>query len=258
MNLSQVAIQLYTLRDFCKTPEETAATLRKVREIGYQAVQVSGVCKMPEEEFIKMLNAEGLVCCATHEDSKTILDAPEKVVERLRKLGCKHTAYPFPKEIDFSSRESVSALISKLDRAGAILREAGQVLSYHNHAIEFVKQEGRTILEQIYASTNARNLQAEIDTYWVQFGGGNPVEWCRQMKGRLPLLHAKDYGYTVENKPVFMEIGHGNLDFKAIVAAAEEAGMEWFIVEQDICPGDPFESIRKSFDYIKSHLVSDS
>jgi sugar phosphate isomerase/epimerase len=54
----------------------------------------------------------------------------------------------------------------------------------------------------------------------------------------------------------FCEIGAGMLDFKRIIAAAESGGCEWFIVEQDRCPGDPFVSIKQSFDYIQANLVS--
>jgi len=55
-----------------------------------------------------------------------------------------------------------------------------------------------------------------------------------------------------------MEIGHGNLNWPAIISAAERSGCEWFIVEQDVCPGDPFDSIRESFRFIKEHLVEES
>jgi sugar phosphate isomerase/epimerase len=157
--------------------------------------------------------------------------------------------------VDFRQPGAVAALAAKLDAAGAVLADAGQVLAYHNHHHEFARVDGRLVLEQLYALTNPRNLQGEIDTYWVQFGGGDPVAWCRKLANRLPLLHLKDYAINSENQVVFAEIGSGNLDFPAIIAAAEASGCEWFIVEQDTCPGDPFDSIRISLDYIKSHLA---
>jgi sugar phosphate isomerase/epimerase len=137
-----------------------------------------------------------------------------------------------------------------------VLREAGCVLSYHNHAHEFYKGGSQTILEEIYDGTAPENLKAELDTYWIQAGGGNPLDWCRQMKGRLSVLHMKDYAVSPTGAPFFAEVGYGNLDFKTITAAAEESGCEWFVVEQDTCPGDPFESVAKSFDYIMANLVS--
>ncbi len=256
MKLAQVALQLYTLREFCKTSADYAATLKRVREIGYPAIQISGVGPLPVSELRAVAENEGLTICATHEPGGTILDEPRKVVDRLAALGCKYTAYPFPGGVDFNDRAAVEALTGRLDAAGAVLREAGQVLAYHNHALEFVHMDGKPVLETIYNRTNPANLQGEIDTYWVQAGGGNPVEWCARLKNRLPLLHLKDYGIGADGKPYFAEIGSGNLDFKAIIAAAEASGCEWFIVEQDTCPGDPFDSVRKSFDFIKAHLVA--
>lgn len=256
MKLHQLAAQLYTVRDFCQTAADLAATAKKIRAIGYPAVQLSGIGPIPDDEVKRIFAGEGLVICATHEPADMLRATPEKCVERLQHLGCRHTAYPFPREVNFADPASVDRLIADLERAGAVLARAGLVLSYHNHAIEFVPMGGRTLLELIFERTNPRHLQAELDTYWVQFGGGDPVAWCTRMAGRLPLLHLKDYGFTTENKPVFAEIGAGNLDFPRIIAAAEASGCEWFIVEQDICPGDPFESLRRSFEHIKAHLVA--
>jgi sugar phosphate isomerase/epimerase len=255
MKIQQVAVQLYTLRDFTQTPADIATTLKRVRKLGYQAVQASALGPIEDDELVKILKGEGLTLCATHEDCDMILNQPHAVVLKLKKLGCKYTAYPYPRGIDFSDEAQIHALAAKLDAAGAVLREAGQVLTYHNHAIEFIKFHGKLALEIIYGETAPQNLQAEIDTYWVQYGGGNPVEWCQRLAGRLPLLHMKDYMFMKENKHEMAEIGVGNLDWKAIIAAAEKSGCEWFIVEQDYCPADPFDSLKASFDYIAANLV---
>lgn len=255
MKLNQVAVQLFTCRDLLKTPTDIASTLRKLRKIGYTAVQVSGMGAIAEEELIAILNGEGMVCCATHESGAEILKNPHKIVERLQKLGCTITAYPWPADIDFSSTESVLSLISGLEKSGEVLAKAGQTLCYHNHNVEFRKLQGKTVLELIYAGTNHRHLQGELDTYWVQHGGGDIVWWCEQLANRLPILHIKDYMTTDQNQPMHCEIGAGNLNFKRIIAAAEKSGCQWFAVEQDTCPGDPLESLEKSFRYISEYLV---
>ena len=250
MKPSQIAAQLYTVRDHCATASGLAASLAKLRAIGYRAVQVSGLGPIPDAEIGAILAGEGLVCCATHEPSATILDSPHLVVERLRRLNCRFTAYPYPRDIDFSNEEHIRTLVRKLDAAGAVLRAAGLVLGYHNHAIEFVSHRGRPVLEHLFAATDPRHLVAELDTYWVHYGGGDVVAWCERLAGRLPFIHLKDYGFSLENKPEFREIGRGNLDWSRIIPAAEKAGCEWFIVEQDTCAGDPFESLRLSYDYL--------
>ncbi|MBE2215540.1 MAG: sugar phosphate isomerase/epimerase [Opitutaceae bacterium] len=255
MKLPQLAAQLYTVRDFCKTAAGLAATAKKIREIGYPAVQVSGIGPIPDDEVVRIMAGEGLTICATHEPSQSILDTPEQALERVQRLGCTQTAYPYPGGIDFTNAAVIESFCEKLDRAGAIFRKAGVTLSYHNHAIEFMPFRGATVLDYIFAHTARRNLTAELDTYWVQFGGGDPVAWCAKLAGRLSVLHLKDYGFTTENKPVFAEIGRGNLDFARIIAAAENSGCRWFVVEQDTCPGDPFDSLRLSFEYIRQNLL---
>jgi sugar phosphate isomerase/epimerase len=255
MKISQVAAQLFTLREHLKTLADIAASLKKVRAIGYEAVQVSGMGPIDEAELLRILNGEGLVLCATHEPSNEILDETEKVIARLQKLGCKYTAYPYPAGVDFSKPDHVDLLIKKLDAAGEKMAGAGQVLAYHNHAHEFYRFQGKPLLDTIYAKTNPKFLQGEIDTYWVQAGGGDPVAWCQKLKGRLPLLHIKDYGAGADGKPFFAEIGNGNLDWPAIISAAEASGTEWYIVEQDICPRDAFESLAISFRFIQEKWV---
>lgn len=256
MTIDQVALQLYTLRDHLQTPGDVQRTLQRVAAIGYRAVQVSGLGPIGDDEVRRILEGEGLTLCATHEPPETILRRPQEVVEKLTRLGCRRTAYPFPAGVDLSREDEVRRLAADLDAAGEVLRAAGQTLSYHNHALEFVRvgSTGATALELIFANTDPRRLLAELDTYWVQFGGGDPAAWCRRLRGRLSTLHLKDYRFTPGNHPEFAEIGQGNLDFAAIIQAAAASGCGWFIVEQDHCAGDPFDSVRMSFDHIVRNL----
>jgi sugar phosphate isomerase/epimerase len=122
--------------------------------------------------------------------------------------------------------------------------------------MEFRRVEGEIILDTIYNQTDARFLQGEIDTYWVQYGGADPVAWCHKLKGRLPLIHLKDYAVTDDNKINYCEIGQGNLDFAAIVAAAEAAGCEWFIVEQDSTPRRPLRLVAHELRLHRRKLVA--
>lgn len=257
MKLNQVAAQLYTLRDHLKTPAQVAASLKKVRKIGYEAVQVSGLGPIDPGELRKILDGEGLVCCATHENSDTILESPEAVVATLNILGCTYTAYPYPSNADFSSLRTTRIFIKKLNAAGRVLKESGKILAYHNHDIEFIRIKNRPILQIIYDETDPDYLQGEIDTHWVQAGGGSAVAWCRRLAGRLPMLHMKDYGVTSDRKRVFAEIGSGNMNWNDIIPAAESAGCQWYIVEQDAdwVNNDPFKSLKISLRYIRENLV---
>lgn len=250
MKRHQIAAQLYSVRDFIQTPQDIALSLHKIRAIGFEAVQVSGMGQIEEAELTRILDGEGLTCCATHEATKLIVEEPQRVVERLHLLNCKYTAVPSPGSFELKTREQVIEYSKQIEAAGKMLYEADQVLTYHNHHMEFRRLEGEIILNTIYNQTDARFLQGEIDTYWVQYGGGDVVNWCEKLKGRLPLLHLKDYRITDDNKPDFAEIGQGNLNWSEIIPAAEQSGCEWFIVEQDTTPGDPFDSLKISFDYL--------
>jgi sugar phosphate isomerase/epimerase len=233
-----------------------ASTLERVRAIGYQAVQVSGIPSYDEKELKQILDGEGLVCAATHEPGHRILDEPEKVAEHLHLLGCRDTAFPHPGERSLATLEDVLDLAADLNRAGQVLHEAGLRLSYHNHQVEFRRLGGRTVLEILYAETDPRYLLAELDTYWVQYGGGDPVAWCKAMTGRMPVLHVKDYGINDEHKIAYREVGNGNLDWPAIIAAGDAAGVAYYAVEQDTCPGDAFDSVRQSFEFMRDNLCS--
>jgi sugar phosphate isomerase/epimerase len=253
---NQVAVQLYTLRDHLTTAKDTAATLKKVRAMGYQTVEVAGLGKVNDDELVALLKGEGLAVCAVHESGDLILNEPGRTAERVVKLGGRYAVYAWPAGIDFSKPEVVRKFIAALENSGQMMKAAGVTLCYHNHHMEFRRLGARTILEDIFAGTGEQHVQAELDTHWVQVGGCNPADWCRKMSGRLPLLHMKDYAINNDNKTVFAEIGNGNLDWPRIIAAADAAGCSWYIVEQDTCPGDPFVSIKQSFEYVTTRLCS--
>jgi len=256
MKINHVAAQLYTVRSHMKSVEDVAETLRKVKAIGYQAVEVCSLPPMPDEDVGKMLSDTGLVPCSSHESTQTILNEPAKIAERVKKFGGKATACPSPGGTKLDSLEDVLHFAKLLNQAGRIMRENGVALAYHNHHGEFRCFGRRTLLEILYEETDPANLKGQPDTYWVQYGGGDPVEWCERLKGRMGSLHMKDYMITEKYEPTYCEIGRGNLNWKKIIAAAEASGCPWFIVEQDRCDGDPFDSLKMSFEYIRDNLCA--
>ncbi len=251
MSDSRIAAQMYTLREFTKTPTDIAKTLAKVKAIGYEAIQISGFGPCEPAEIAKMLKGEGLACVSTHTSLQRLEDDMDGFIEEHRLWGCKHTAIAsMPSE--FHNPDGILAFAAKVNKIGKTLAEAGIVLAYHNHNFEFAKAGGKTWLELIYDNTDPKNLQAEIDTYWVQAGGGDPAEWIRKYAGRLPVLHVKDMIIGLDNKQRFAEIGEGNLNWPAILSASKEAGVEWYCVEQDDCYGrDQFESLKISLENLR-------
>ena len=247
MNINQIAIQLWTLRDYCQTAADLAATCKKLRAMGFSAIELGGLGPIPLPEVRSIADGEGLAITSMYVGIKE----PEKAIQDLNTIGASYAMTsvgqcPAPADLD--------RWLADLEVAGPVFEKAGKTLCYHNHAHEFFRLDGKPFLQTIYERANPAYLQAELDTYWVQIGGGNPVQWCERLKNRLPLLHMKDFAVALDGTARFAEVGHGTLDFKAIVAAASEC--RWYIVEQDECYGnDPFDSVCKSIEYIKANLV---
>jgi sugar phosphate isomerase/epimerase len=248
-----IAAQMYTVRDFCKTPADIAKSCAKLKAAGFGAVQASGLGPIEPKELAKILSGEGLVCAATHTGWDRVEPEPEKVAEEHLTLGCKYTAVPFLGQ-SHRSLEGYTAFAAGMNKAGKVLAKSGIILSYHNHAFEFEKYPtagGRLGLDILIQDTDPAIVNFEIDTYWVQFGGGNPAQWIRKVKGRIPHIHVKDMTVRA-TKPIYAEVGEGNLDWPAILAASKDAGVKWYIIEQDTCEKDPFESLSISLKNLRS------
>jgi sugar phosphate isomerase/epimerase len=247
----KIALQLWTLREHLQTEADVARTFARVRDIGYEHVELGGLVSMPAAQVKALAAAAGLGICATHEDAREIIADPKRVADRVSELGCRFVAYPRPHQ-PLSTLDHVFKLADELSRSGEVLRSRGQLLTYHNHALEFRKLGGKAILDWLYERTDPVMVHGELDTYWVQAGGGDPAGYCARLSGRLPLLHLKDYAVDAESGPTTAALGDGNLNFPTILREADAAGCEWFIVEQERGFSDPFEAIAVSLRYLKS------
>ena len=247
-----IAAQMFSFRNYIKTPAGVRDTFRRLKQMGYDAIQLSGsIAPMPTADLAAMLRDEGLTAPTSHSFAKTIVEEPEKEAERLLELGCRHTAYPFPHWRPTGEGEVIE-LARELNEAAKRFRAAGVTLAYHNHSIEFERFNGRTMLEILYAE--APELDAELDTYWVQKGGADPVRWIETLAGRQQVLHLKDYGmkpFCDCNGSVMMPVGEGNLDRERILDAADRAGVTCWVVEHDGDTSDPFGSFASSIRFLK-------
>lgn len=249
---SQIAAQLYTVRDFCKTSEDIAQTMKKVREMGYEAVQCSGMAPIEPGELRKIVDGEGITICATHTPYDRMRDETDKVVEKHKTIGCPYAAIGgLPKEYQ-TDAEAWSRFAKEASEVLRKMAAQGIKFGYHNHSHELEKFGDRTGLDILYGDSDPEVFLAEIDTYWIQHGGGDVCWWIRKLAGRIPLLHMKDMKMKGREQ-LFAEIGEGNLNWEGIIEAGRESGVEWYIVEQDrTYDRDPFDSLKISFDNMKA------
>ena len=173
MKSSQIAAQLYCFRDFIQSERGLADTFRRLRGFGYEAVQITSALPkdLSEKTLKKLLDDNGLTAVSSHENSRAIIEETDRIVDRMLALGIPHLAYPFPHFAPTGLGE-VIGLAEKLNELALRFRARGITLAYHNHAVEFRRFEGKMMLETIYE--HAPDLQGEIDTHWVQRGGGDP------------------------------------------------------------------------------------
>ena len=243
----RVGAQLYTVRESAKTIEGIAESLAKVADTGYTEVQISGFGPADPKDVARCVEDLGLKVVSTHTGWARFLDDLDGVIEEHKMWNCTHPATGgLPG--DYFSEDGVKRFLDELGPIAEKLRAEGMDFSYHNHSHELVKYGDKTWLAALYEQASPDVLKAEIDTYWIQAGGGDPAAWVRRCAGREPLLHLKDMCVGPERKQMFAEIGEGNLNWASILAAAEEGGVCHLLVEQDDCYGkDPFEALATSY-----------
>jgi len=261
MKIEEIAVQLYCFKDYIKTRDGLEDTFRRLHEIGYKSIQMTAAIPetIPDEEIQSLLDRYGLKFISAHIKSGDLFSATDAVIARLKKFNIPHAAYPNP-HFSPTGVGEITGLAERLNELALKFRDNGIILSYHNHAIEFKRFEGRLMLDLIFE--NAPDLQGELDTHWVHRGGGDVIKWIRKLAGRMEYMHIKDYGVNStnvsdiwSNVPVMLPIGSGNLDWEGIFAASAESGVRYFIIEHDKDIVDPFESFTASFRYLTENFV---
>lgn len=243
-----IGAQLYTVREFTKDLDGFSETLKKVSDIGYRYVQVSGTCAFDGEWLAGELRKNGLKCAVTHTPAGEILEEPEKTAEKHKEFGCEYIGLGW-NAFDLSAGDTPAEFIKKYLPAAEKISRAGCKFMYHNHDQEFKKVDGRLIIDILSEAFSEDIMGFIVDTFWVQAAGGDPAQWVKKLSGRVPCVHLKDFSYGRK----FAALGEGNMNFPAIFKAAEEAGTEYMLVEQDDCYGeDPFECLRRSYEYLKA------
>ena len=239
-----IAVQLYTVRAELRDPGRLGDVLGRLREIGYRAVEVAGLGPDAIDRFGVELRRADLIACAAHVGLDRLTADLEAVAGECKDWGCEYVVVPSVPDAD-RSREGFSRFATEAGGLAQRLKSYGLRLAYHNHAYELERFGVKTGLEVIFDSS-PQTLQAELDTYWLQFGGVNPATWIRRLGGRVPLVHLKDMAVDRGN-PVDAEVGEGNLDWMDILRACRDAGTEWLVVEQDNPRRDPMESVAISY-----------
>lgn len=262
-------IQLFTFFDVMDA--DVDGTLKRVAEIGYVEIESAfskkgGFYGYTPKQFAALLKNLGLNWKSHHvlgapfvpppgmkmpvgadgkpikiPPMKTLRDNMQEIIDQVKEGGVEWLVCA---NIPINTTEDIKSSIAILNKTDEACKKAGLGFAYHNHDAEFHLVDGKTPYDTMLAETN---VKMELDLAWAIKGGKDPVEIFDQHPGRFPLWHVKDLDSAHET---ILPVGAGTIDFKRIFAASETAGLQYYFIEHDM-PKDPWESIQKSYAYLK-------
>lgn len=247
----KIGAQLYTVRNFIQTPEGVAETFRKIADIGYKYVQVSAIGPIAAERLGEIAKENGLEIVITHTSPDRILNETAQVIAEHRQFGCSNIGIGYMPEQYHGKLEGYRQFIKDFDRAAHEIADAGMQLYYHNHNFEFGKENGVTFFDFMVSETDPKAWAFLLDTYWVQMGGRTPAVQLEALAGRTKIVHLKDLAIVGEEQRM-APVLEGNLDFASFFTVCDKIGVEYAMVEQDLCYElDPFAALAKSYENLK-------
>ena len=241
MRPEQISLQLYTVRQ--ETARDMPGTLRRISEIGYPAVEFAGYGDISPEDLRTVLDDLGLSASGAHVPVGSWETDPQAIIADMHTLDCAHAILPMvPPE--HRTDESVAAnLAESLNRWGELCGQEGVTFSYHNHDFEFAPLGGTTMWDVLVRETDPRLVHFELDLYWVRYGGWDPEPLLSDLGDRISLVHLKDM--ASDERRSDLPVGEGTMPWTGLLEAADAAGVEWYIAEQDN-PRDALEDVRTS------------
>jgi len=254
-----VGLQLYTLRD--DLPKDVPGTIKKVAQIGIKEVEIYDLYGMSAKEFAKLLKDNGLAAPSGHYMTRHIKGNWQKSIDDAKEMGLKYMVNAILDPEERRSFDDYKRLVDLFNKAAEPVGKAGMTYAYHNHNFEFKKYGETTAYEYLMKNLNPK-IMFEMDCFWVTHAGQDPVALFKKHPQRFPLLHIKD----MKDQPaptqefdakmgLFVEVGHGTIDWKRIFAAAPQGGMKHYYIEQDYCEIPPLESVKSSYDYLHKLTV---
>ena len=248
----KLGAQFYTLRDSCKDLAGLEESMKRVADIGYTSIQLSGVCAYEGDWAAEKARENGLTIDITHYDYKKIINDVENTIKQHSLMGCKCIGIgssPYEK-----TPEGFTRLGDEMATVIPAINAAGHKLMYHNHHWEFAKQDGKTFLDMLCDRFTPDEVGITLDCYWVQAGGADPVAWMKKLHGRIDRIHFKDMVMNNADKAVrIASIGEGNMNYDAIIQACLDENIEYGYVELDNCYGEnPFDCMKRSYEFLSS------
>ena len=254
--IKSLGIQLWTVRDKMEDAAAIKDTFTKLKAMGYDEVQTAG-CQIPYAEFGALAKETGLKIVGTHDNFDLMKTDIKQSIANHRLLDTTNMGIGGR---GYETEEDVINFIKDANKIADEIYDEGFKFTYHNHSHEFIKFNGKTIMDMLVEGLSPEKVSFVLDTYWVQHAGGDVCSWIKKLAGRIDILHLKDMGVKKDEEgraiPYITEMGNGNINFKDIIDAANETGVKYFCVEQDgNYAADSMASAKASVDYIKENFM---
>ncbi|MBR6649966.1 MAG: sugar phosphate isomerase/epimerase [Clostridia bacterium] len=250
-----VSIQLFSLRDDLE--KDARNTLISLKEMGYDGIEPYGgkdLYGFTQKEFIEFMNSIDLKVPSAHISFETLMADPDDTFSFHKSLGCKYLAMPYLNPAKWPGKEDHEGTYEQIQMLCEKGKEYDIQLCFHNHEGEFAKLDNKYIIEHIL--DGVPGLKAEYDTAWIAVMNVDPVEYIKENADKCALIHLKDYyrkKEITEGRGELRPIGYGVQNIPHLLDAAEEAGVEWIVVEQDLAAfgKSNLECAKMSIDYLR-------
>jgi sugar phosphate isomerase/epimerase len=240
--MKPIGIQLYTLRRPFR--DDPLACLSRIKETGYDSVEFAAPLTMDFNALGAHMKKIGLDCPSAHVGLADMATQPDAVLGMAKSLGCRFIVMPYV----LPDRRDWNNVIATLTAFAKRAKDEGYRTAYHHHDFEFEASGGSRPFDRLVAETDPALVHFELDVYWLKKGGEDPKAVIENLKGRVKLIHLKDY--VADGS--MTDVGSGTLDFPALIAAAKASGTEHFFVEHDFPPEPYWPSIETSARYLKT------
>ncbi len=255
--MSQIALQMYTMRDFTKDKAGFLQTLDRLAAIGIENVQISVPSFMTCAEMAAELKTRGMQADSVFCPTTKVLDSLDRIAAEAAILG---TTVVRTDSIPAELRGSAAGyrqFAADLERQAQALKAIGLSYMYHFHAFEFINFGDVRGIDILLNETDPALVLFQPDVFWLTSAGTEPSDFLRRFQGRARYMHVKDYAIkmltgVIEQVPShFASVGTGNLNWPGILKTAREIGIERFVIEQDQVDGDVFAAVQLSYTNLK-------